>query len=720
MALSAEQKTQLIDLLVANMPVATFAEIVRQQGIVADYDLLRKQAPENPTDARRFVVTRVVEAYDAAGKVRRLATSIYRRTYLDDQLAPRIYPFIALDTDPAMDDRAKEAAIVNRANTMSSQALRRFLDENEAKICLVLAANDDPDAEEPLRMGTGFLVGPDIVLTAYHTLADHISNSKQQTPAPGPCWAIFDFYEGDPVTLPNCVPSGATRVAFAEQWLIDSKPDMPRDGLFLQPDPNQLTELPTRLDFALIKLAEPVGKQARQRSGGARRSWLKLSAAAVALAQSDRIIIPQHPQGYPQRIDFGRFSRPDSDLDTSATRLRYDTETDHGTSGAPCFNQNFSLVGMHNAAFKPNGVDVRKNQAIRIDRILAALSAVPGQTDPESAPSRLWNAATEAEPQVILGRQTLIDWLEAAQSESPRGSKERVYAASIKPEGLANHHNFGKTFTIDILKAARRGSAEPIVLLGTDDDPLPETVPDLVRAIGFQLGISTDVLDTMPPRPSAALPSSTPNADKLRRWASEDIPLWFDGVLGRFRESTVDLRVEAQRRIDVLRAANVPPSAEDVALAAQPAPQLDTRRRWSIAWIVMSGLLNQRLNEEVRDLLAGVVGGKLTESSMPQQLRRLRWLFVGYVPDFLSAEQVMPEVLDPMAIGREQLLEGVTRLADSNAFDVNADGLAIASGLIDFALEEVPAAKDPTRRLTLFQRSLFPKVQARISKARVP
>ena len=720
MALTTAQRTDLIELLVDNMPAKTFLEIVAEQRVMAGIAMLRKQAPEDPTEARRFFATQAVDAYDKAGRIPQLATAVYRQTYLDDQLAPRIHAYAALGADQGASDAAKEAAIAIRANTMSSTDLRRFLADNEGKICIVVATDDTPGAKYPARMGTGFLVGPDVVLTAYHTLVEHIDNGAQRDPSPGRLCAIFDYYEGDPLQSIDALPAGTMSVAFADRWLLESRQDMPKDGLFLEPDADQKVLLPERLDFALVRLAKPIGKQTRRLAGGVRRSWLKLSNAVQALAQDDRIIIPQHPNGYPQRIDFGRFSQADTALDSSSTRLRYSTETDKGTSGAPCFDQNFKVVGMHNAAFEPDGINVSKNQAVRIERILSAIGEIPGAADAEVAAVRLWNASAAGEPRVILGRETLLDWLENARAVETRATKERVYAAWLKPADLANNHGFGKTFTIEIVQAARRADAEPLVMLGTEDDPLPDTASDIVRAIGFQLGIDKSVLDTMPPRPSADLPTGAPNADKLRRWASEDVPAWFDGVLGRFREQTVDRREAARRRVKLLQDAGEAPSAEDLALAQQVNPQVDTLRRWSVAWIVIGNLLNGRMNDDVRDLLAGLIGGKPTEAGMPQQLRRLRWIFIGYTPDFLSTDQVTAEPLEPLAIGAEQLVVGIQRLTDSIGAGLNANGVAIASVLVEILLDLALGSEDigdPNKRLPYFQQKLFPQLQTKMAKA---
>jgi hypothetical protein len=546
------------------------------------------------------------------------------------------------------------------------------------------------------------------VLTAYHTLKDHIVNGVAVAPSPGRCCVVFDYYDGDPLVDFDHIPSTCRVVAFHADWLLASKEDMPSDGQFRDPDQQQLQQLPSKLDFALIKLAEPIGRQTRQRAGGVRRSWIRVRPPQVQLRNEDRIIIPQHPNGYHQRIDFGRFSEQDSAFDTSKTRLRYDTETDQGTSGAPCFDHRFALVGMHNAAFRPANIDLKKNQAIRIEPIHAVIAAVPDRGDADAAPVRLWNTSTSSEPRVVLGRVTLLDWLERGKDEKPSEPRQRVYAATIKPEDRAKNSGFGKTFTIEILSAARRGKAEPIVLLGTERDSLPDSVADFVRAIGFQLGIDKARLDTIPPRPSAELPSQAPNADKLRRWASQDVPAWFDDVIAKWGEEEFDEIAEAKKRIAMAQQNNLQPSPQDLELAREIGPRMSVRRRWPIAWIAIN-LVGATVSEELQDLIAGLIV-RTPESSMPPQLRRLRWLFIGEAPDFLSADQYTIEELDPRLINAQDIIAATKLLADSMAFDLSSNDLDFAKAMVELVIDH-ESAVDPNQRLVYFQGTLFPKIR---------
>ena len=713
---SAADLDLFVDVLAPHMPAGIFIDVVRRQRMLDEkhFALLRRWTADDPTAARRQIAKSVVDEYAKVGRASHLANGLYQEIYLDDDLAPRIYPFTSRGNSNL------QGAIAQRAHTMNSRKLREFLAKTEGHVCIVVAENDTPGPGEPAaRLGTGFLVGPDIVLTAYHTLVDHLVGCQRKTPTPGRLYAVFDHYEGDPLRTPIQVPPESLTIPFVEDWLLDCKESMPDDGLFRVPDPVQLTLLPTHLDFALMKLARPVGNQSRSSIGGPRREWIELPTATPNVGRDERIIIPQHPNGYPQRIDFGRFSEADSKLDTSNTRLRYDTETDNGTSGAPCFDRTFSLVGMHNAAFKPGG-DVLKNQAIRIERIRAALNPTVGPSLTKSGTAaRLWSTSTGDEPSVILGRRRLLDWLQLAVADQVHATSERVYAAIVD---APDSKGYGKSFTLEVLRAARRGTGEPIVVLGPQENRLPTTVGDFIRAVAFQLGMPQDLLKDLPARPSADHPVTSPNGDKLDRWASEDVPAWFDRKLTEFRERVVDKRDEARDHIEYLRQKGLAPSPEELELAQSPTPVPDTRQRWARAWIVITDLPTPQIGKDVRELIAGMIVGKRAEDSMLQQLRRFRWLFIGLLPDnVIETDRVTPETLDPMKIGPDELVEAMQCLADSTAQTLEEDAIGVARIYAELMFSpEVDSAslKNPAKRLRVMQQSLFPAIRQKLPTIR--
>jgi len=652
-AITDAERAEIVD-IVALVPAFTLLDVVRENRVIRDFEDLRKRTGDDPEKARLQVIGAVVDRYAAVNEVELLLHSIYERSYRDKDLTQRLLPHL----EQFKDDAAKQRALAQRANTLPGLDLEKFLIDVKAMVCIIVARSGA--ADDPI-LGTGFLVAPSQVLTAFHTLKRHIVNEKQREMLKGDkLYALFDHYKGNPIDGNLDEPPGLLKVNFARNWLHCCCEDMPRDGLFLEPDADQLSLLPNRLDFALIELAEPVGSFDRPQSGGIPRSWVKLADATNSLRNDDRIIIPQHPHGLPTRIDFGRYSDADSELDKSSTRIRYSTEADEGASGSPCFNQGFKLVGMHNAAFMPDGVPIRKNQAIRAECIRERINQRAPAPLPAVAPVP-WTTSTDPEsPRPILGRKAFFDWLELAGKGPAQDRADRVFAA------LSIVQKSGKSFTSEILMAARRGHTDAVVSLGNREE-LPPTVSDFIRVLGYLLRIPEAELATMPPRPDFHLPRGSADGDKLRKWASEEVPLWFGDVLGRHRVRTVD--------------------------------------RWGIAWIILDGLDAKGLSEEVRDLIAGLIGVNVEESLVNTELARIRWLFLGRAPDFLPAEDVSVEQLDPMRVGAEDLVNMAGRMFESYGKPFRQDEDApMVRGLITGLLNQAAAKLgDATTRLETLQ-----------------
>jgi hypothetical protein len=472
---------------------------------------------------------------------------------------------------------------------------------------------------------------------------------------------------------------------------------MPSDGRIKDPDSQQKKLLSERLDFALVRLEDAVGARTRRDAGGLRRSWISLSNLNTALSRDDRIIIPQHPNGYPQRVDFGRYIESDS----SATRIRYSTETAPGTSGAPCFDHHFRLVGVHNAAFMPHGDVVVANQAVLADRIVKKLGT-PLPIEVPAPSTRIWSVSPDRRaPRVILGRGRLLDWIEGAAKLATGLRSERLFAVTGPVRS-------GKSFSWEILRAARRDQGEPIVILGGDEQ-LPRSAADFVRAICDQLRVPESDLKDMPARPSVAPPPgvvASVDGDKLRKWASEEIPLWLNGVLRNHREPVVDLRDESKLIVETFRKAGLEPPGEHVERMNLPDKVPESRHRWAVGWMVVDRLADTTPSSEIQDLIAGLIGGSYAESSMPSELRRLRWLFLGTVPDFVVTEGIVPEKLDAMAIGNAEIFDGAMSVASSFHRQLNDDARDTVKAAIEAMMTEPllqEALQDPARRLTVMQ-----------------
>ena len=149
--------------------------------------------------------------------------------------------------------------------------------------------------------GTGFIVGPDLVMTNYHVAKVFIEN-KDLAPK---ITVRFDYrftsdgitvYKGNAYNLSKTEPVAA----FSPYDEMDER-GVPID-----------TPFPTdKLDYALLRLSQPAGEEpAGPRMDGAMpnekevRGWLKYSLAEVPLAPKDALFIVQHPQKRPMEIAF--------------------------------------------------------------------------------------------------------------------------------------------------------------------------------------------------------------------------------------------------------------------------------------------------------------------------------------------------------------------------------------------------------------------------------
>jgi len=202
------------------------------------------------------------------------------------------------------------------------------------------------------RNGTGWLVGASHLLTNYHVVERAISGER----APDQFVCRFDFWSeqegaGEPAGTP---------VGLAANWLAASSPYSPSD-LSGAGEPAA-----TELDYALLNLAEPMGNAALP--GGGTRGWFEFGPEAPIVARADAAMIPQHANGRPLEVAFGRVL----EFPGAGMRYRYDVTTEGGSSGSPVFNADLTLLGLHHAADPQGQPDY--NQAVPLWRIARDLA----------------------------------------------------------------------------------------------------------------------------------------------------------------------------------------------------------------------------------------------------------------------------------------------------------------------------------------------------------
>lgn len=233
--------------------------------------------------------------------------------------------------------------IVNERSPFQNYA--EFLDRFQrlgARICRI-------EIPEGVAAGTGWLVGPDLLMTAYHVIE---SVEKNHIPA-AEVGCRFD-YVAEP--LPGTALAG-TLHRFATDWLIDhtrySQADLVAQGG--EPGPDEL-------DYALLRLADAVGEEALP--AGGTRDWFEVSENPPVVRTDDIMLVVQHPQGRTLELGFGQVIA----YNDTGNRLRYDVNTERGSSGSPCFSLALEPFGIHHAAGPTNALTY--NQCVPLRPVL--------------------------------------------------------------------------------------------------------------------------------------------------------------------------------------------------------------------------------------------------------------------------------------------------------------------------------------------------------------
>jgi hypothetical protein len=201
--------------------------------------------------------------------------------------------------------------------------------------------------------GTGFLLGPSLVMTNHHVvraLIDGKDNDGVVLP-PDKLTLRFGYQISDDGLTPE---NGQTYSLAAPDWLVDNSPE-------------------NEFDYALLRVAGTPGEDPLRDKT---RGWLTTDTS-YTFKPNDPLYIIQHPlfpnknQSEPLKVVLS----PNSIISVSpdGRRVAYKTDTEPGSSGSPCFTANWGLVALHRAGSSQYNEGVPLSNIISRPAVQAAL-----------------------------------------------------------------------------------------------------------------------------------------------------------------------------------------------------------------------------------------------------------------------------------------------------------------------------------------------------------
>lgn len=206
--------------------------------------------------------------------------------------------------------------------------------------------------------GTGILIGPNFFLTAWHVTKSLFDENHNPISNVSLCVEFDNFIKvsnGILTSNPSIVIPAhdnwyITHSMCNEVELKDQIPD-PKDGFA------------DHWDYTIIQLKRPLGYE---------RSWVSINPRALVPPDDAKIILFQHPAGQPLKIDVSKITSPKPSIAAIPKyRFLHNVNALGGASGGPCFDKEFTLIGIHQGAW-PDLLDGNVvNRGIPIDKILS-------------------------------------------------------------------------------------------------------------------------------------------------------------------------------------------------------------------------------------------------------------------------------------------------------------------------------------------------------------
>ena len=201
-------------------------------------------------------------------------------------------------------------------------------------------------------IGTGFLVGVDLVLTADFV----VKRLYGPRSASNELLLRFDYK----VDRSGQAVTAGTVFGLDKDWLVARR---------------EYGEEPNQLGYAILRVrnspgAQPIGGS-RAEASAALRKWIEVPGRISPVESGAGLIMVHHPAAGPLKMEFD--PKAVVALSPDYARVYYTLSTAPGSSGAPCFNYDFDLVAFHiglspyadSAAPRGDGVGVMMTAVLR-------------------------------------------------------------------------------------------------------------------------------------------------------------------------------------------------------------------------------------------------------------------------------------------------------------------------------------------------------------------
>lgn len=337
------------------------------------------------------------------------------------------------DTDSAEALRTQLQSIINPAlGFLPADKLRSGTIVAVRRVCKVEVELEDGRTSS----GTGFLIGPQAVLTNWHVV-EPVLKGAESPPAGSEkkLRLVFDYHR----------MRGEEKCELAQSWLIGSSRTHPLE----RPTEEVLAEdadprgFDSHLDFAVLRTARPIGRE---------RGYYSLDPELKPCLEipGSQLVLFQHPGGTTMQVAVGAGTAlwPDG----VGTRLRHTANSTPGSSGGLLLNSSFKPVALHQCGLKDSHGVAVVNGAIPT----ASIAAMQVNVHSVVGTDYIWKTSDD---EAILGRDDFQDRVGQAAD------------GAVRIITVRGGEKSGKTFSLSILQSILEPAQHVVVALPASTVP---------------------------------------------------------------------------------------------------------------------------------------------------------------------------------------------------------------------------------------------------------